>query len=142
MQSKHECHVFPYHKTTRHCIFSLLCAKMPPKASPFLEGYVLALSDVGFSFSRIIAQCKIRGISVSKAGVHAICSRDKTNPTEGSRSQQVQRKKHPTPKRSAEVVRKVKAAVQVENPRTQRSISAAVGVSQRTVGRIIHENLH
>jgi hypothetical protein len=49
---------------------------MPPKISPFWEGYVMALSDVGFSYSRIAKQCKEKGFVISDKGINAVLKRN------------------------------------------------------------------
>lgn len=115
---------------------------MPPKITPFWEGYVNALSDIGYSYSMIKKQCSAKGFTISNKGINAALQRNKNvDPARAGFSGQV-RKTPPTPCRIQEVVKKVKAMVSIYNPRTQKHISQRVKVSTSTVNRIIKKDLN
>ena len=118
----------------------LLCAEMPPHVPIWWEGYVVGLSDAGYSDSRIIRMSGQRNFSISTFTVHRIIKENKTGQPPLTRKPKV-RKQRPTPMRTKAIVEKVKKSVCCENPGTQRGIAHKVGVSQITVRRIISENL-
>jgi hypothetical protein len=114
---------------------------MPPKISPFWEGYINALSDVGFSYSAIRKQCKEKGFSVSDKGINGVLNRNKNADPSAAGFSGEARKKHPAPKRTPAVVKKVRSLVLQENPPTQKAIASRVHVSKSTVNRIISQDL-
>src|ERR1700678_118632 len=85
--------------------------------------------------------CKKRNFTISKFAIHRIIADNKNNAPPLQRRPPERSKQAPTPYRTSAIVAKVKLAVACENPKTQRTIAKQVGVSQRTVGRIISQNL-
>lgn len=114
---------------------------MPPKTSPWLEGYVFALSEEGYASGMIEKRCKKLGFAVMASGIRKVLLRARANVGSDMREAGGTRKPHHRPKRNTAVVKKVKALVNKENPATQRIIGQRAGVSQSTVHRIITAEL-
>ena len=115
---------------------------MPSRVDRFWEGYITALSDVGYSYSAIIKRCKDEGMVVSKTGIHNILKNKGKQRNSNNNAPKSMKKRQPQPCRTRDVVRKVKALVTGENPATQRAIASRVGTSQATVSRIVSQNLN
>lgn len=114
---------------------------MAPRIPLFWEGYITALSDAKYSHSQIIAMCKQRSFVVSKWTINRVIKNSQQNQISAERTTPEARKQRPAPSRTREVLKTVSSMARKENPATQRSIARATGISQRTVGRIIKQNL-
>ena len=119
----------------------MVTVKIPPEVPIWWEDYVVARSDACYRDSRIKKMFQGRQFAISKSAIHRIvCTSKKGDPPQ-TRESPHDRKQQPTPSRMLAIARKVKDTVVRENPATQRSIAQQVNVSQRTVGRIIRQNL-
>lgn len=125
---------------TRIGVTGYLCS-MSPKISQFWEGYVCALSDMKMSHSVITKTCMDKGLQVSKRSIGNIIKRNKNlAPAEkGTATTGIRKRKQPSRPRAT--VARVTKMARRENPPTQRAMASMLGTSQRTVGRIIHQNL-
>lgn len=115
---------------------------MGPKIDRFWEGYITALSDVKFSYSEIIKMCKTRGLVISKGGVSNVLNNKRKSEIPANLDEPGPSRQRTAPKRTQHIVQKVRKFVTKENPSTQRAIAQRVGVSQTTVHKIIHKDLH
>ena len=101
------------------CVYFFFSIEMPPKLSDFWRGYVTALSDAKYSQTQIIAMCKRRDFAISKKGIYCALRRNAVEGTAAVKPTPGPHRQRRAPKRTAEVVRKVRKLVNVENPPTQ-----------------------
>lgn len=114
---------------------------MAPKIDSFWEGYITALSDVKYSYTEIIKQCKKRGFIISRAGISRIINKvGKSREGLIPKGQKQANPRRPT-SRTPDVIRSVKKFVSGSNPATQRSLATKVGISLGTVNTIINRDL-
>ena len=114
---------------------------MPKKISDWLEGYITALSEEGYSYSRIVERCKQKGHAVSKASISNVINQKGKERKAALQGTKLGPKPHPAPKRTKVCIRKVKTMAMQENPPTQRVMAQKCQVSQRTINKIIHKDL-
>ena len=114
---------------------------MPKLLPPGAEHFIKAFSREGFSQTLIVDKLKKMGMTISQRTVSNVI-----NSIGQQRKAQEEGQKNITFKRQRKVrtkklIRKVKNKVNKENPPTQLSIANEFKVSQRTIFRIIHEDL-
>lgn len=114
---------------------------MAPKIDRFWEGYITALSHQNFSYSQIVKTCADHDFVLSKQSVSHVLNGDGKCRNSAQPAVPGPSRKRPTPRRTAEVVKKVRRLVTGPNPPTQRTIAKAVQVPQATVHDIIKKNL-
>lgn len=104
-----------------------------------LEERVKTYSDEGLSCRAIVKKLKEKNIILSKTAVNAILN------NEGKRRSakfngSIFKVKRQRPKRTAELVRKVKEACAQENPPSQREMARKHQVALGTINKIIHKD--
>src|SRR5258705_6490453 len=97
---------------------------MPPKINCFWEGYITALSEEGMSQRDIAKRCMRKVFPVSETGVRNVIKHIGKESAATSVGEKWTRKQHLRRSRTREVVKKVKALVDGENPAIQRAIAA------------------
>lgn len=121
-------------------IFSKIL-KMGPKIDPIVYHRVKALCDAKLSHKSIIQQLKNKKITVSRSTIHRI------NKSIGKRNEAAEMglpqpaNAYPRKVRKPTLIRKIAREAAKENPPTQNQLAMKHKVSQRTIGRIIHEDL-
>ena len=134
------------HCKHKYVVFDIILSfiiifKMPKLLPPGAEHFIKAFSREGFSQTLIVDKLKKMGITISQRTVSNVI-----NSIGQQRKAQEEGQKNITFKRQRKVrtkklIRKVKNKVNKENPPTQLSIANEFKVSQRTIFRIIHEDL-
>lgn len=115
---------------------------MSVKINLFWKGFIYGLSEVKYSYSMIQKECAKRGLNISKFTISKIIQFCKQQPDKVKGTQAKMVRRRPQPKRSRLTIAEVRRNILKENPPTQRSLANRIGISQRTVGRIIHSNLN
>jgi len=114
---------------------------MDLKNTDFVKGYVIALSDVNYSYSQIKKQLKIRNIDISKFTISKIIQKQRNSLTLGHNMNIPVPKRYKKSTRTKEAIHKVELLVRKENPETQRTIASRLNMSVGSVNNIIHKDL-
>ena len=102
----------------------------------------MTLHQLGYSLRKIVEVLKDRNITVSKSEVSNVIHR-KLEEQSGCARKEAGSSTCGKPKvRTKELIRKVKKAVTGASPLTQNTLARKHGVSRRTIGRIIKEDLN
>lgn len=114
---------------------------MPPKIDRWIQGYVSALSEEGYSFSKIIERCKTKDIKISKFGIHCIIKQNNNNTEKMKVDVGKPRKQRPRCVRNAANINKTKEMCNREDPPTQKHMANVIGTTPRTIRKIIYEDI-
>ena len=107
----------------------------------FWKGFIFGLSEAKYSYSMIKKECSKKNLHISTFTISKIVNFCKQQPDEEKGNQTRLIRKRTQPKRSPEMIAVVRQKILKENPPTQRGLANTIGISQTTVGRIIHQNL-
>ena len=114
---------------------------MPKKISLELEGYIRGLCDTGLSQRDIVQHLSKRNVSINQSTI----SRIKNNvgmEREHRSKGKIYTQRRDRPIRTKSMVAKVRRIVTKENPPKKQQLADKLGLSRRTLSRIIQEDCH
>jgi hypothetical protein len=114
---------------------------MPKEISPELENRIRELYKHLRSYRRVIAQLKMQGEIVSVGLVSNVMNNVGIKRKSIAEGSEVRRYKRHRTARTSEAIAAVKKIVANANPKSQPLIAKKLNISQRSVGRIIHQDL-
>src|SRR5438105_1422176 len=117
---------------------------MPKKLATEVDIAVRKLSGESFSHRDIVKQLKLLGTEISRRTVGNLLSFTgfrRNHKSIGLTSPKGDHKPHPMPVRTKQLIRKVGALTNKENPPSQGQMTKKFHVSQRTIQNIIRKDL-
>lgn len=114
---------------------------MPKENSPELDNRIRELYKHLGSYRKVIAQLKMQGEVVSVGFISKVINNVGIKRKSIAEGSEVQRYKRHRTARTSEAIAKVKKIMKNANPIPQPLMAKKLNISQRSVGRIIHQDL-
>jgi hypothetical protein len=110
---------------------------MAPHLSDKVEGMILSLSNLKYSYSSIVGHLQRSGVTISKATVSRVVNTIGKRRQAKAEGHQSPKQKHPSRTVNSNTIRKVNILTNMKNPPTQREMAKLATTSQSSVRRII-----
>jgi predicted regulator of amino acid metabolism with ACT domain len=114
---------------------------MPKENSPELDNRIRELYKHLGSYRKVIAQLKMQGEVVSVGFISKVINNVGIKRKSIAEGSEVQRYKRHRTARTSEAIAKVKKIMKNANPIPQPLMAKKLNISQRSVGRIVHQDL-